>query len=66
MQSLVMRIGKHKNEKTQWKLGDLYIDETESYKYLGDLITNDGKNAKNLEQRKNKLTAATTTINAIA
>ena len=42
------------------------IDETESYKYLGDLISNDGKNGKNLDQRKIKLAAATTTINAIA
>ena len=62
----VMRVGKHNENQSQWKLGELLIDETESYKYLGDLITNDGKNAKNLDQRKCKITAATTTINAIA
>ena len=62
----VMKIGKHQENKTQWTLGDLSIEEADSYKYLGDLITNDGKNIKNLEQRKNKITAATTTINAIA
>ena len=62
----VMRVGKHDKKQSQWKLGELTIDETDSYKYLGDLITNDGKNRKNLDLRKNKLTAAITTINAIA
>ena len=62
----VMRVGKHKEPKKEWKLGEITIQETESYKYLGDLITGDGKNSKNLDQRKSKITAATTTINAIA
>ena len=42
------------------------IDEAASYKYLGDILTNDGKNAKNLESRKNKINATTVTINCIA
>ena len=62
----VMRIGKHRDPPRHWELGELEIQETESYKYLGNLITNDGKNAKNLDERKRKLAASTTTINAIA
>ena len=62
----VMRIGQHKNEKRKWKLGELEIDEADEYKYLGDIITNNGKNTKNLEARKNKAFAATSGINSIA
>ena len=62
----VMRVGRHKNEKQKWNLGTLEIEETDSYKYLGDLVTNDGKNMKNLESRKNKTFAATSGINSIA
>ena len=50
----VMRIGKHEETQTEWKNGEIIIAETESYKYLGDLITCDGRNTKNLEQRKTK------------
>ena len=62
----VMKIGKHKNEKQKWKLGSLEIEETDDYKYLGDLVTNDGKNTRNIENRKNKTFAATSGINSIA
>ena len=44
----------------------LSLDETDSYKYLGDVVTNDGKNLKNLEARKNKAFATTCSINSIA
>ena len=62
----VMRIGKHCEDKQKWELGALVIEETNSYKYLGDIITDDGKNVKNLEARKNKSFAATCGINSIA
>ena len=62
----VMRIGKHDEEKQKWNLGVLTIDETDTYKYLGDIVTSDGKNQKNLETRKNKAFAATSGINSIA
>ena len=62
----VMRIGKHTDEKQKWQLGSLEIEETECYKYLGDIVTNDGKNLKNLEARKNKTFAATCCLNSIA
>ena len=62
-----MRVGKHSNkEKDTWKIGDMEIDETETYKYLGDIITSDGKNKKNIEMRKNKLNASTISIKTIA
>ena len=62
----VMRVGKHGGERKEWDLGELKIQETESYKYLGDLITNDGKNTKNLESRQNVIQMKTVTINCLA
>ena len=54
----VMRVGKHtKGEVETWKIGDMQMLETATYKYLGD-ISNDGKNAKNIEARKNKIDAS--------
>ena len=61
-----MRVGKHREEPKDWELGELTIQETTSYKYLGDLISNDGKNGKNLESRKTKTQTTTVTINSIA
>ena len=64
----VMRIGLHNKNQNEltWKLGQMDIDETTSYKYLGDLITNDGKNIRNIEARKIKTQATTININSIA
>ena len=63
----VMRVGLHKKgEKKKWNLGTMTIEETSSYKYLGDHISNDGKNAKNIEARKTKTQATTININTIA
>ena len=63
----VVKIGKHGNDnQDEWKLGDELIKETDSYKYLGDIITSDGKNEKNLEARKNKMTSSIVSINTIA
>ena len=62
----VMRVGHHSDSITEWKLGDVNISECQSYKYLGDYITNDGKNSVNLESRKNRLRATTIKINSIA
>ena len=62
----VMRIGKHSDEKQKWKLGTLDIEETDIYRYLGDIVTNDGKNAKNIEARKGRAFATSSGINSIA
>ena len=42
------------------------IQETKKYKYLGDIITPDGKNKENILDRKNKVQTATMIINSIA
>ena len=62
----VMRVGKHGKETKEWNLGELKIQETESHKYLGDLITYDGKNTKDLESRQNTIQMKTVTINCLA
>ena len=62
----VMRIGKHTDGPREWKLGDITIEEATTYKYLGDIISNDGKNANNLEARRNKIQMNTVLINSIA
>ena len=62
----VMRIGKHKDESREWKIGEMQINETGSYKYLGDIVTNDGKNVKNLEARRNKTVSNTISIKTFA
>ena len=61
-----MKVGKHKDEQNKWKIGEMEIQECISYKYLGDIISNDGKNLKNIEARKEKINASTITINTIA
>ena len=61
----VMKIGKGANLR-QWKLGENEIKCSDSYTYLGDIITPDGKNTKNLSSRKNKITASSISINTIA
>ena len=43
-----MCVGRHKGKNHEWKIGDMPIQETVRYKYLGDMITHDGKNAENI------------------
>ena len=63
----IMRVGDHKGQKNQeWFLGEMTISEAEEYKYLGDIITNNGKNSANIQSRKTKTKITTTNINAIA
>ena len=63
----VLKIGKHKDDThNEWKLGEELIKETDNYKYLGDIVTSDGKNERNIEARKNKVTASIVAINTIA
>ena len=61
-----MRVGKHKEKERTWKIGNLEIEETKKYKYLGDIITSDGRHKENLTSRKTKLQATTTHIHTIA
>ena len=62
----VMRVGTHKDQPTIWKLGEKHIEEAVKYKYLGDEITNNGKNTENIKARRQKTQATTATINTIA
>lgn len=63
----VMRVGNHRKEDVnEWKIVDMKIDETKSYKYLGDVITDDGKNTRNIDSRKHKSTATTINIKMMA
>ena len=62
----IMRVGKHKKGQEKWNLGDQEIQESDVYKYLGDEITSDGKNKKNISARMNKLAMTTVSINTIA
>ena len=58
----VMEIGLHKEEKSNWKLGEKVISNCKSYKYLGEIIQRDGRNDENFIARFNKVKA---TVRAI-
>ena len=62
----VMQIGRGKNLKPQWKLGDKDIDSTADYKYLGDYVSRNGTNRKNLEERAKKVNQAMRAIKSCA
>ena len=46
-------------KEVKWQLGNMEIKETQKYKYLGDIITPDGKNSENLQSKANKLQSIT-------
>ena len=62
----VMRVGAHpeKPTKTTWTIGTMPIEETKTYKYLGDIISSNGKNKENIEARKQKTQSTTVNINS--
>ena len=62
----VMRVGKHKDKETEWKIGDMNIKESKKNKHLGDIMSNDGKNTENLTAQKTAKQSTTTHINTIA
>ena len=57
-----MTIGNSRNKKKEWKLGGEEIGACQEYKYLGDIISLDGKNTSNLKERKNKVNVAVRSI----
>ena len=62
----ILQIGKHKETHKEWKIGSMAIEKSDTYKYLGDILTSDGKNTKNLAERRNKMKTTIITINTIA
>ena len=62
----VMQVGRKVKVPETWTLGQKRIRNTTSYKYLGDTITNDGKNKINIEKRFNTVQAIIRQINTTA
>ena len=58
----VMEIGTHREKQNSWKLGDEIIGNCETYRYLGEEISRDGKTKVNLMERFKKVKA---TVRAI-
>lgn len=58
----VLEIGRHRNVKESWKLGEDEIQNSETYKYLGDIITRNGINKQNIEERFKKVKNSTREI----
>ena len=50
-----MEIGNHKEKQTTWKLGNKEIEKCSTYKYLGEQISQNGKNEVNLKERLEKI-----------
>ena len=51
----VMLVSRSAFVQQKWELGDMEIDSCESYKYLGDIITPNNSNQKNIEDREHKV-----------
>ena len=62
----VMQVGRKIKVPDTWTLGEKQICNTTSYKYLGDTITNDGKNKVNIEKRFNTVQFIARQINTTA
>ena len=62
----VMQIGRIRDKRDKWKLGEKEIESCVKYRYRGDVITSDGKNKFNIEMRQNKLQASIRKINTSA
>ena len=62
----VMQVGRKVKVPEKWNLGEKQVGNTKSYKYLGDIITDDNKNKQNLVARENRVYATTRQINATA
>ena len=62
----VMQVGRGKNVVKDWQLGDKTIESASEYKYLGDVITRNGTNKRNLEEREKKVNQAVRGIKSCA
>ena len=62
----VMEIGSKKGKKVNWELGEKTIGSCDTYKYLGEEISKDGKSQKNIEDRTGKVKGAVRAIMSCA
>ena len=62
----VMQVGRKTTTPEDWDLGEKKIKNTTWYKYLGDTITSDNKNKRNLEIKENKVESTIRQINTTA
>ena len=60
----VLEIGKHRCVKEKWRLGDEEIMNSDTYRYLGDIINRNGSNKQNLEERFKKVKNSTREVMA--
>ena len=58
----VMEIGSKKGKKESWELGKKSIGSCDTYRYLGEEISKDGKSQKNIEERSGKVKGAVRAI----
>ena len=61
----VMKVGRQANI-TNWKVAEMEIGNSTSYRNLGDVITSDGKNTENIRSRENKMRSSSISINTMA
>ena len=59
----VLEYGTHRESSKEWSLGEKTIENCQSYKYLGEVITRDGKNDENLATRVSKVKSSVRAIN---
>ena len=57
-----MEVGTHKEKRKEWSLGDKKIERCDVYQYLGEMISRDGRNEKNLRARFDKVKMAVRSI----
>ena len=62
----VMEIGNNAYTEKKWPLGNEEIVTCDHYRYLGDVITRNGDNTKNLEEREARTNACTRRVRMLA
>ena len=58
----VMVVGRNAYESGKWNLGESQIETCEDYRYLGDIISRNNSNQRNIEERENRVKVITRKI----
>ncbi len=64
--SKVLKIGKKGEQNPKFKLGDMELDLTETYEYLGETINNKGNIENHIKKIRGKAEAAYQTVRIVA